>query len=314
MNEESAPNEFDMEDELGLRVAMSKLSKELRAMAREGMSENEARMLVDAFETTQRERIRNSNRVNQLTKDGEPALVLKHFASMQAQLEKGIGVSLSVYAEGHPLTQWMLRQKGIGPLIAVRLLAFVDWENSNTPSKVWAFAGLNPSVVWEKGAKRPWNARLKRLCYLIGESFVKNQRDPDAFYPALFAERKRYEWTHNLSGAHKAVALEKTEKVGKSTDAYKWYSGCITLETARMVAAKTWPEEKKPWGDNKPGQGQPMLPPAHVHSRARRWVVKLFLAHVWWKAQEMRPDGPGDLTPYAVRMLPDHIHVIEPPE
>ncbi|MGI9451957.1 MAG: hypothetical protein ACR2QH_15145 [Geminicoccaceae bacterium] len=305
---------YDSGDVIATQIAIEKLKKEVRAAAKT-MTEREARILVDSFETLQRERVRNNNRVTQLQKDDEPVQSLSHFFHLQQMLEIEMGAVLAIFANNHPLTQWMMKQKGIGPLISVRLLAFVDWERQ-TPSQIWAFAGFNPNKTWEKGEKRPWNARLKRLCYLIGESFVKNQGRDDAFYPDLFAERKKLEWTANMSGNNKAAALAKAEAVGKSTEAYKWYSGCVAAETARMILDKTWPKEKKPWEGNKPGDGLPMLPPAHIHARARRWVVKLFLSHIWWKYQESKPNGPGDLTPYAPKYLTDegHSHIIEPPD
>src|SRR5258708_8365225 len=54
-----------------------------------------------------------------------------------------------------------------------------------------------------------------------------------------------------------------------------------------------------------------MLRPAHIHARARRYAVRMFLSHlhqVWYEIEYGRP-APR---PYAVEHL-GHVHVIKPP-
>jgi hypothetical protein len=104
-------------------------------------------------------------------------------------------------------------------------------------------------VEWKKGQKRPWNARLKRLCWLIGECFVKVSNNPNDFYGHLYRQRKAYETQKNESGEYAEQARLRLEKfrIGRDTEAYKYYSAGL-------------------------------LPPAHIHERAKRWTVKLFLS------------------------------------
>ena len=364
-----------------LSTATIRLTKDLRD-ASERMGEQEARILVDIFETTQRDRIRQGNRISALAKAGEPNSVLVHFAAIQRTMEAQIGGALNRYVEKQPLGAWMMYQIGVGPLLAARLLAFVDWDAANTPSRVWAFAGLVPGLVWEKGQKRPWNARLKRVCFLLGESFVKTQTREGVFYGKHFHDRKAKHWVQNHSGKNRARALELAEGVGKTTDAHHWYIGYVTPAKAKIVAAGKWPVNIKPWEplaecviegmkenrlrflklmerrsylqleeDLDKGKlsdpdtaamraalslpeaernallkraeglakrkkdglgdptGMPMLPPAHIHAMARRWTVKLFLAHAWERAFTANPDNDGKTwTPYAIEHLPEHGH------
>jgi hypothetical protein len=51
-----------------------------------------------------------------------------------------------------------------------------------------------------------------------------------------------------------------------------------------------------------------MLPPAHVHARARRWVVKLFLSHFHAEWFQKHYGKPAPL-PYAIDIL-KHAHLI----
>lgn len=131
-------------------------------------------------------------------------------------------------------------------------------------------------------ARRPWNASLKVLLWKLGESFVKMQNHERCFYGAVFAGRKAREQAANERGAFADQARAKLAKqaIGRDTDAWAWYSGCLTVADARTILAAL-PGERV--GMTKrlagaPGSGVVMLPPAHVHARAKRYAVKHFLS------------------------------------
>ena len=171
---------------------------------------------------------------------------------------------------------------GVGPVIAAGLLAHIDIHKAKTAGALWKYAGLDPSAQWKKGQKRPWNAALKVLCWKLGESFVKVSGNKNDVYGKIYKQRKELEAQRNESGEFAEQAKAKLEKfnIGKTTDAYKAYS-----------------------------IGK--LPPAHIHARATRFAVKLFLSHlqeVWWK-HEFHTDPPA---PYAM-VHQGHAHKIEPP-
>lgn len=132
-------------------------------------------------------------------------------------------------------------------------------------------------------AKRPWNADLKRLCWLIGESFVKVQANKHDVYGRVYVERKALEIERNEAGAFadQAAAALKAKRIGKDTDAYKACS-----------------------------QGK--LPPAHIHARAKRYAVKLFLAH-WQHVAYESHFGTPPPKPYVLEHVPGHVHFIAPP-
>jgi hypothetical protein len=167
-------------------------------------------------------------------------------------------------------------------VISAGLLAHINIEQAPTAGHIWRFAGLDPTTEWKKGQKRPFNASLKSLvAFKLGESFVKVQNNDNDVYGKLFAERKKLDQQRNDSGEFADVAKIKSEKVGKSTDAYKAYS-----------------------------QGK--LPPAHVHARARRYAVKLFLAHyqlvAYFQHYRVMP-----VHPYVFDHQPNHVHFVAPP-
>jgi hypothetical protein len=198
-------------------------------------------------------------------------------------LENQIKRALEKYAKSIVVGNWALAQKGIGPIITAGLLAHIDIERAPTVGHIWRFAGLDPTQSWEKGKKRPWNASLKTLCWKIGESFVKVSNKDDAFYGELYKVRKELETKRNERNEFSEQATKKlqTTKIGKDTDAYKYYS-----------------------------RGQ--LPPAHIHARAKRYAVKMFLSHfhdVWYR--DFFKTAPPK--PFAIDHL-GHAHYLPPPQ
>ena len=161
-------------------------------------------------------------------------------------------------------------------------------------------------------AKRPWNATLKTLAvFKMGESFVKTQNRDDAFYGQLFVERKKIEWMKNRPAGHypkgrakvikegevvnipppddldtpgafadQAAAILASKNIGKDTEAYQWYS-------------------------------RGMLPPAHIHARARRYAVHIFLSHYHYVAYKLHykcePPKPF------VEVFLNHTSILIPP-
>lgn len=117
-------------------------------------------------------------------------------------------------------------------------------------------------------------------CWKLGESFVKVKNNPEDQYGHLYEERKAYESAKNEAGDYKEQAAEilKTKNIGKDTDAYKAYI-----------------------------QGK--LPPGHIHARAKRYAVKLFLSHLFdfWYRHHYQKEPPK---PFAIAIL-GHAHMLE---
>ena len=258
--------------------SITALSRDLRKAAMT-LSDDEARFLVDAYYQMQDQRIRSNNQLSSMGE--EPHDVLKWFAEQSDKLENYIKTSLDVYSMNHKIGPWLRETKGIGPVIAAGLLAHIDISKAPTAGHIWRYAGLDPTSKWEKGQRRPWNAALKVLCWKLGESFVKVSGNENAMYGQLYKTRKAMEVDNNANHAYaeQAVHILTTRRIGKDTDAYKAYV-------------------------------QGLLPPAHIHARAKRYAVKMFLAHmqlVYYFAEfhELPP------APYPIVHL-GHAHVIDP--
>lgn len=262
--------------------AIIRLTRDLKTAARV-LSAQEARFLVDAYYQMQEDRIRADHQQRSLSQSGEPNSLMDWLSEQRAALERQVAKALDHYSASLPVGQWARSVTGIGPVIAAGLLAHIDIQKAPTAGHIWRYAGLDPTTKWDKGQKRPWNAALKTLCWKIGESFVKVSGRDDAFYGKVYVERKAIETQRNAEGlfAAQAQAALAAKKYGADTQARKFYEA-----------------------------GQ--LPPAHIHARAKRYAVKLFLSHlqhVWWEVE----NGEAPAKPYILTAEGGHAHYIAPP-
>lgn len=283
-----------------------------------GITDNEARFLVDTYYTIQKSRIRNGNQVKGLERDAkkqgndpEPHDTLDRFARDFAIHEENIKKILGWYVSVHPMAWFFENTLGIGPVLSAGLLAHIDIAQCPTVGHIWNFAGLNPDISWDKGQKRPWNTGLKTICWKIGDSFVKLSGRADSFYSRIYKDRKNLEWAKNLKGDYQDEARKSMEKkkYGKATDQYAWYTGQCHPELAReSLEADIAPTAAKCKAEG----GFPMLSPAHIDARARRYAVKLFLSHLhecWYRQHT----GKEPAKPFAIAIL-NHAHYIAPPQ
>lgn len=129
-------------------------------------------------------------------------------------------------------------------------------------------------------AKRPYNAKMKTLCWKMTQCFIKTCNNENSFYGKLYVERKMYEQTKNEKLDYKDQAEEGLKRVGKSTESYKWYE-------------------------------KGMLPPGQINTRAQRWVAKIFLSHLFAVMYFVK-HGTRPEKPYAIVHL-NHVHEIDIP-
>lgn len=245
------------------------------------LSDGEARFLVDAYYTMQDNRKRSNQQAAALDAAGEPNRVIAWIAVQDEILENQIKRALDRYSLAQPLGVWMRSHVGIGPVIAAGFLAHVSFDGLTSVGKLWRFAGLDPTVRWEKGKKRPWNAELKTLCWKLGDSFCKFSNHPECNYGHLYRARKLQE-------------VERNE------------AGLFAEQAARTLETKNFRDDTVSKGIYAQGK----LPPAHLDQRARRVAVKMFLSHMFEVGYELKHgEKPG--LPYAIAQL-QHVDYIAP--
>lgn len=263
--------------------AVQKLSRDLRAAAKT-LGVREARYFVDTYYDLQDYRIAAANQQRKLLEGEEPSEFISWLNGQLVVLENQIKAVLDKWSAAQPMGEWSRNIVGIGPVISSGLIANIDITKAPTVGHIWRFAGLDPTVKWQKGQKRPWNASLKRLCWLMGESFVKVSGHKDDIYGKLYQERKAYEQRRNDNGDLATHAAERL----KQAKAKKLDAGLIAV----FESGK--------------------LPAMALHERAKRWAVKLFLAHYFEAAYRLHY-GTEPPLPYPLAHL-GHVHLIKGPQ
>lgn len=275
------------------------------------LGQRRARWLVDIFYSIQDFRIQANNQVRAAAEEPEPHKLLAWVARNMTTFENDILRSLNVFAREYTIGRWLQSICGIGPVLSAGLLAHLDITKAHTASNFWSFAGLDPDRVWRKGEVRPWNAKLRVLVWKIGRSFMMVQSSDKDFYGALYVERKAMEITNNEAGKYASQARHIIQ--GDC-----WH--CEGLEAPNpecplcLGKGKVTPRRIGKDTDAYAAYSQGMLPKAHVDARARRWVAKLFLSHLFRVMHEERYGNPGPL-PYSMEHPAGttHRHLILPP-
>ena len=270
--------------------AVKRITHDERAAATR-MGVDEARFLVDTYYQMQDNRIRSDNQVRALAEAREPNLAVSWVAVQSRSMEDSIKSALNKYAGSDPWGVWLMSQVGIGPVIAAGMMSRLASELPNkdtgamerltTAGHWWSFCGLDPSKKWEKGTVRPWCAPLKRLCWIMGESFIKQQNKDGAVYGKIFKERKEQETADNEAGKFADQAKEALSRFKKKTKSREHYL-----------------------------QGK--LPPAQINARARRYAVKIFLSHAHTVKYRLTYKEEPPM-PYAIAQL-NHAHYIPVPD
>ena len=357
--------------------ALNRMSQDLK-QASKLITAHEARLLVDRYYQMQDGRIRSESQIRAVEKQNDlgqgATAIFEYLETNTNMLETQMRNSLTKYAEAHPLGVWAMSICGIAGVLAAGLLAHIqfEWDEwdavkkernpdihhiRNAAGSIWSYAGLvGTPKKKEKGVLRDHNAKLKTLCYKIGESFVKVQGNDKDFYGKLFSEYKREYWRRNLAGDYREAALEAAATLrSDGTSTHLWNTGKVDPEWVREfrnkgvvdltvirdalaaydgtegalyaswidefnatgVVNRSWAKElfgtekafpvKPPTSD----KGIPMLSPAHIHARARRKVVKLFLSHFFEVGYHMH-FGTRAPAPY-IFAIESHKDYIPPP-
>lgn len=277
------------------------------------ISDSEVRCLVSCYYISQEDRKRFYNQERTLgdvrEKFTSENAFLVTLAERAFDTEKEILNVLDDYTKEHQIGKWIRSVHGLGPVLAAGILAYIDITKVNHAGSIWVYAGINAEAKWKKGEKRPWNQFLKNLSWKIGESFNKSQNNEKSYYGKILKDRKVYEWDKNLKGEYKeqAIKILKEKVFSQETNAYQWYSA--QYNTAIMNEKKEW----KGIVDSDKGECFPMLPPAHIVSRVKRYTVKRFYSdlYVVWHETHYKKKAP---LPYVIvsPKFPEHTTVVKP--
>lgn len=267
--------------------AITKLSRDLRAAAKT-LGVREARYFVNAYYDMQDYRIAAANQQRKLNEGEEPSEFMTWFNAQLVVLENQIKAVLDKWSAAQDMGMWAREICGIGPVFAAGLLANIDIAKAPTVGHIWRYAGLDPTSKWGKGEKRPWNANLKRLCWLMGESFVKVSGNKNDVYGKLYLKRKEYEHERDDRGYNAEECKRRLAEDDKKPKARR-----MDADLRKLLATGQLPDK------------------AH-HERAKRWAVKQFLAD-WHGEAYRRHFGQEPPLPYPIAHM-GHAHLRTPPK
>ncbi len=117
-------------------------------------------------------------------------LDLRDFVQHIVGLEKDAAKMMKREMKQHPLWPFLESIRGMGPVLAARLLHRIDGKEFKQVSNLWSYCGLD-GPGWRKN---PHNWDLTSICFNIAESFQKQSKGSGG-YRDIYDARKEYEDT-----------------------------------------------------------------------------------------------------------------------
>ena len=183
------------------------------------MAESQLRWLHDTYHQTQKLRIGVGNQISAVQRETDdapiPSIIKELYASLN-EYEGGLVNDMEEAVKDHPAMSWLKEVKGIGPILACKVLGQIsDISTFTTVSKLWRFAGYavidGKREYPVKGEKLHYSKPFKTTLYLVGTSFIKCNSPYRKIYDdakAFYIENR--DWT--LIHSHRA-AMRKMIKI-----------------------------------------------------------------------------------------------------
>jgi Transposase IS116/IS110/IS902 family. len=166
-------NEIEM---LAFADQVVKFTRQLKKDAT-NLTKRDLRYLVDTYDQIQRYRIRAGQQVKAAkSAKEEPNPIIEWMHENFQKFEYYVKRVLDAYTDADPVGRWAKSITGIGPVIAANLLAYIDITKAPTVGHIWRYCGLDPTIQWGPGQLRPYNTKMKTICYHIGQGFVRNRK------------------------------------------------------------------------------------------------------------------------------------------
>jgi len=176
------------------------------------------RILVESYYDMQKLRIATNNRLKIYEKfnmvTSQQAATIQTIINTLKEEEKSYERMVRDEVKGIPIFLWLKEVKGIGPVMAGGLIAWIDdIARFPTVSKLWAYAVGKPGERRQKGAKCGWNPRLKTHCWRIGTQLLRAKGRYADFY---YQFKRQYLEREDIKKAHesgKAVGGKLSYKI-----------------------------------------------------------------------------------------------------
>ena len=292
----------------------------------------------------QRVRIAFQNRVRAIEQGADETANVGQMEMLDAwfeefeKLERRLERDIARTASAHPMFERLVAIRGIGPNLAAKLLTFIDIYRCNNVSALWRYAGWGVTNGQRDrrvaGVKPVYNGRLKTHCYLIGASFLKSKSPYASLYYRRMDTNMRTRMDPNSGQRNiSTTAIRVDDRIPQDQrDAIIAQVRSIMPMTAfnrlpiearlalldtgmaDLLAQLGYQTKDEPLADdgedeevNETGGYWSKL---HCHNDAMRWMIKIFLQHLWivWRELEGLPTN----APWVLENMPGHTTYIPP--
>lgn len=139
------------------------------------------------------------------------------------ELEKELNQDLKSVVMDHPMYDQVVAIKGIGNVLAARLLAPIDIERADTVSSLWCYVygkvEDGKREYQRKGVRRSYNKALKSTVWLICEQFLRQDGSP---YQKVYYDAKTYYQENRSDWTPMRIHRAAMRKMGKTFLAHLW--------------------------------------------------------------------------------------------
>ena len=285
------------------------------------------RVLTDVYEGVQKERKQVKNRIDGLYRDHqistEDAEKLHGQTDEElSRIEKDIKKEMESLVKKIPIYQVFLKDVvGIGPTFTTKLMAWIgDIERFPNIGKLWKYCGQVPVAYCDNCNKRYFNReegedvawveqKMKSKEQMIRERSVgKTKLEIDEKIADV--QQKLIKSTCRCDDPKPTMKAEKP-RVGIYTIEYnpklKSLSWIISDQFVRQGRYY-----RQLYDDFKAEDmaKNPQLTDGHLHNRAKRKTVKIFLSHLWVYWREV--EGLSITEPYAKKYLGHEVEMYPP--
>jgi len=234
---------------------------------------DEMRARIALYDDVQKIRISAQHRIRQLGLELEDWL--EDVRHLESEMKEHIESEVSTEAIWD---EWLSHVKGIGPIMAGRLIATFGYcETFENPGKMYTLAGLHveegKAPRRRAGRKTGWNPRVRALAWKLSRQLIMAR----GVYARLYKLFKQQEQEKN-----KPREVPITEAMGDLlAENYGPFKAGTKVKEVNFPKIAKW---LKSQGIDRV---KIILSPLHIHNRARRKLAKLFLAHYWQVAREL---------------------------
>jgi hypothetical protein len=258
------------------------------------------RTLIDIYYDFQGQRIQTqlrigaSERERSLTKEEQSIYGITTILENAHSFEKDAEKLITKQLKNHALyTQYLSKIVGIGPMIAAGLIAYVDdIEKFQHVSSLWQYSGYGANRFCPE-CKKPTSVEVKYSTGTIAKKLHPFNECPECHAETIsILQRRMSGYQSNWNDKLKTLAWKAGTSFVKQSAAKSKY---------RKLYDQIKKKERMIHPVKKVIKGKTFYNDGHIHNRAMRKVVKIFLAHVWqtWRRQE----GLEATEPYAKQLL-----------